>query len=146
MTGASKLRHKSERGSASVELAVLLPGLIILLGLMIVGGRLWLARATVAEAAYSAARAGSLARTASGAAVDGPAAGQQSLATDGLRCAQSAISVSTEAFAVPVGQPATVMSKVRCVVVFSDVLLPGMPGSLTIEATGSSALDTYRSR
>jgi hypothetical protein len=31
-------------------------------------------------------------------------------------------------------------------VTFSDVVLPGMPGSISVTASGSSALDTYRSR
>ncbi|CAA9411080.1 MAG: hypothetical protein AVDCRST_MAG75-2754 [uncultured Propionibacteriaceae bacterium] len=129
-----------------MELAVLIPGLIVVLGLMVVGGRLWFARSTVTEAAYNAARAASLARTAAQAASDGPTAGTRALATDGLACSPAVVTVSTEAFVVPVGQPATVTSTVSCRVVFSDVLLPGMPGSLVIRSTGAAALDTYRSR
>jgi hypothetical protein len=33
-----------------------------------------------------------------------------------------------------------------CVVDFSDVLLPGWPGSFEVIGRGSAALDTYRSR
>lgn len=138
--------RRSERGSASVELAVLIPGLVILLGLMVAGGRLWFARSTVEEAAYSSARAASLARTAAQAAADGHTAGQQALATDGLECGQETIDISTTGFQVEVGRPASISAHIRCTVMFSDVLLPGMPGSLVVEASSSSALDTYRSR
>lgn len=125
---------------------MLIPGLIIVLGLMVAGGRLWFARSAVAESAYSAARAASLARSPAEAAVAGPVAGRAALATDGLECAGTVVTVSTAGFAVPVGQPATITSRVQCTITFSDVLLPGMPGSLVVEATSASALDTYRSR
>jgi Flp pilus assembly protein TadG len=135
-----------ERGTSSVELAVLVPGLVLLLGLMVAGGRLWFARSSVAEAAYSVARAASLARTPAEASADGTAAGRRALDTDGLDCREASIQVSTADFAIPVGQPASVTGSVRCTVSFSDVLLPGMPGSITIRSVASSALDTYRSR
>ncbi len=47
-----------ERGSASVELTVMVPALVLMLGLIVAGGRVWFARTTVNEAAHSAARAG----------------------------------------------------------------------------------------
>ena len=139
-------RTRSQRGTASVELAILVPVLVILLGLMIAGGRIWFARATVTEAAYSAARAASLARTPGEAAIDGRNAGQQSMATGGLECISRSVQVDVNAFSVPVGQPATITSSVFCTVSFGDVLLPGMPGALTLRADGASALDTYRGR
>jgi Flp pilus assembly protein TadG len=60
------LRHVSgadrERGSMSVELAVIIPALILLLLLVALGGRLVMARGAVDGAARDAARAASLAR------------------------------------------------------------------------------------
>jgi hypothetical protein len=35
---------------------------------------------------------------------------------------------------------------VFCLVDFSDVFLPGWPGSMEITGHGSTALDTYRAR
>ena len=139
-------RSGDEVGSASVELALLVPALVLMLGLLVGGGRLWFARTTVSEAAYSAARAASLSRTAGQASSEGAAAARLSLSTSGLTCLDQAVSVDTGAFAVPVGQPATVTTRVTCSVPFADVLLPGMPGSIRLHSTGSSALDTYRSR
>jgi Flp pilus assembly protein TadG len=137
---------KDQRGAAAVELALLVPVLLLLLGLVVAGGRLWFARTTVNEAAQTAARAASLARSEAAAITAGRDAGQQSLTTAGLRCSSTAVSISTAAFAVPVGTPSTVTSTVSCTVDFSDVFLPGWPGSMQLAGRGSAALDTYRSR
>jgi Flp pilus assembly protein TadG len=137
---------QSQRGSAAIELALLVPALVIALALMVAGGRLWFARTTVTEAAQSSARAASLSRSAAQASAAGRTAGQESLTTGGLDCRDQTVSVDVAAFALPVGQPATVTSTINCVVAFSDLLLPGMPGTIRLTAAGASALDTYRSR
>ena len=125
---------------------MLVPALVILLGLMVGGGRLWFARTTVNEAAQSAARSASLARSAGQAAKDGDSAAGLSLQTLGLECTSRSVTVDTGAFAVAVGTPATITSTVVCAVPFTDLLLPGMPGSITLKGSAASALDTYRSR
>lgn len=140
------IKSRSERGSVSVELVIVVPALVLMLGLMITGGRIWFARTTVAEAAYSAARAASLARGPGQAVVDGKEAGRQALVTQGLDCKSRSIRVGTSAFNVPIGQPATVTTSVTCVVSFGEVSLPGFPGSMRLSADGAAALDTYRTR
>ena len=135
-----------QRGAAAVELTLLVPALLLLLGLLVAGGRLWFARTTVNEAAQTAARAASLARSASAATVAGQDAGSQSLATAGLHCRMTSVSISTAAFSVPAGSPSTVSSTILCSVDFSDVFLPGWPGSMELIGRGSAALDTYRGR
>ena len=142
-SGGSHHKKPDQSGSATVEITMLIPALLLTLGLLIVGGRVWFAHTTVNEAAHSAARAASLARSASEAAAAGRSAGAQSLATGGLRCASTSVEVNNAAFSVPVG---TVTSTVSCRVAFGDLLLPGLPGSIDLEAAGASALDTYRSR
>jgi hypothetical protein len=117
-----------------------------MLGLLVGGGRLWLVRTAVNEAAQSAARSASLARNAQQASAAAVAAGRESLSTTQLSCRAQSITVDTGAFAVAVGQPATITSNVSCTVPFTDVFLPGMPGSIKVQGKGSSALDTYRSR
>jgi Flp pilus assembly protein TadG len=141
-------RHlpKNERGAAAVELTLLVPALLLVLGLLVVGGRLWFARTTVNEAAQTAARAASLARSAGAAASAGREAGAQSLTTAGLHCRSTSVVINAAAFAVAVGTPATVTSTVECIVNFSDVFLPGWPGSMELTGRGSAALDTYRAR
>jgi Flp pilus assembly protein TadG len=137
---------EDQRGSAAVELTLLVPALLLVLGLLVAGGRLWFARTTVNEAAQTAARAASLARSSPAGIAAGREAGSQSLATAGLRCRSTSVSISTAAFAVPVGTPSTVTSRILCTVDFSDVFLPGWPGSLQLTGRGSAALDTYRGR
>lgn len=139
-------RPRDQRGSATVELTLLVPALVLVLGLLVAGGRLWFARTTVAEAAQTGARAASIARTPAAAAAAGRDAAQASLATAGLRCEATSVEIRTAAFAVPVGTPATVGSTVRCRVPLADIALPGLPGSVALTGTGAAALDTYRSR
>jgi Flp pilus assembly protein TadG len=139
-------RTHDERGSAAVEITLLIPALLITLGLLIIGGRIWFARTTVNEAANSAARAASLARSAAEAATIGRTAANQSLSTNGLRCASTAVEVNTAGFGVPVGTPATITTSISCRVEFADLLLPRIPGGVDLTASGASALDTYRSR
>jgi Flp pilus assembly protein TadG len=142
---ASRYR-RDDRGAVTVELTLVVPALVLVLGLLVAGGRIWFARTVVTSAAQTAARAASLARTPGSATVDGQDAGRASLATAGLRCASSSVQVQTAAFAVPVGTPATLRATVRCTVPLADVSLPGLPGSLALEGQGAAALDTYRSR
>jgi Flp pilus assembly protein TadG len=146
INSGARHRRRDQRGSAAVEISLLVPALLLTLSLVVVGGRVWFARTTVNEAAHAAARAASLARTAGEAGSAGRSAGAQSIATGGLRCASTTVEVSTAAFGVPVGSPATVTSAVTCRVGFADLLLPRLPGSIELRASGASALDTYRSR
>lgn len=139
-------RLRDQRGAAAVELTLLVPALLLTLGLLVAGGRLWFARTTVNEAAQTAARAASLTRSADSAASAGREAGTQSLATAGLRCRSTSALINTAAFEVPPGTPATVTSTITCILDFSDVLLPGWPGSTELTGRGSAALDTYRGR
>jgi Flp pilus assembly protein TadG len=129
-----------------VEITLLVPALVIFLGLLIAGGRLWFARTAVTEAAHASARAASLARTAAQANTDGQSAAAASLATVGLICVDRSIAIGAGAFSVPAGTPATVTSTINCRVPFSDIMLPGMPGSIRLVGQGSAALDTYRGR
>jgi Flp pilus assembly protein TadG len=139
-------RSRPDRGSVTVELTLVVPALVLVLGLLVAGGRLGFARATVVEAAQSAARAASLARSAGAAGPAGRAAGHASLSTAGLVCSSASVQLQTAAFAVPVGTPAAVRSTVRCTVPLGDVVLPGLPGSIALTGQGAAALDTYRSR
>jgi Flp pilus assembly protein TadG len=137
---------RDECGAVAAELAVVIPVLILMLGMIIAGGRLWFARTTVVEAAQTAARAASLERSAGRAIAAGHEAGARSMSTAGLDCASSSISVDTAAFGVPAGVPATISATVRCTVRLGDLGLPLLPGSTHLSGHASTALDTYRGR
>jgi Flp pilus assembly protein TadG len=135
-----------EEGAASLEVVVLTPVLVLLLGLLVLAGRVALARTSVEQAADEAARSASISRTAAGArraAADGAV---RALARQSLRCSRVDVAVDVGGFAVPVGQPARVTATVTCVVALADLALPGFPGSRTVTASAVSPLDTYRER
>src|SRR3954449_1397009 len=80
-------RCHRERGlSPAVELAVLLPALLLLLGIAIAGARIWSLRSTVTEAAYSGARAASLERSADRAGPVGRQVTAAELERHGVQC------------------------------------------------------------
>ena len=133
-------------GSASLELVVLAPALLLLLSLLIFGARTRMAETSVDQAAGQAARAASLARTASAATRDAEAVASAVLQREGLVCDRTEVHVDTGGFRVPVGTPARVWVQVSCRGPFSDLALPGVPGARTVEARAVSVLDTYRER
>jgi len=135
-----------ERGSATLELVVWAPGLLLLLGLLAAAGRITAAQGVVEQAAVDAARTASVARTPSQARSDAHTTAGATLAGSALHCATLTVAVDTRGFAVPVGQPATVTATVTCPVRLADLALPGLPGSRTVTAQARSPLDTYRER
>ena len=56
-------RFRDERGSATVETVIGVPAFLLLIGLLVLGGRIAIASQVVQAAASDAARAASLART-----------------------------------------------------------------------------------
>ncbi len=144
----NRLRRRNERGAISVEFVVLLPVLVILIGVVVVGARVWWSRATVQQLAASAARQASISRSAG----DAQSSARDLVRNDALRTSLKcsgggpALSLDTSGFAIPVGEPATVNASVTCVVALSDVSLPFVPGSMTVSAEATSTLDRYRER
>ncbi|MEV0881361.1 TadE/TadG family type IV pilus assembly protein [Micromonospora echinofusca] len=135
-----------QRGSVSIEMAVVTPAILALLAGAVIGGRVNIARQALEAAAYDAARTASLARTAGEANAQALAAANSTLDAQGLSCTGLDVTVSAAGFGVPVGQSATVTARVSCTATFSDVALPGMPGTVPLSASFTSPLDTYRSR
>lgn len=136
----------TERGSVTLELAVLAPMLLILLGLIVAAGRIELAGGSVETAAADAARQASIARTPAAAQAAAEGSARATLAAEGLSCSQLSVAVDTAGFAAPLGQPAAVSAHVSCTVTLADLLVPGMPGSHRMDATSTSPLDPYRGR
>ncbi len=139
-------RTRDDRGSLSVELAILLPAFLLLALIAIAFGRDTVAQSSVDLAAHDAARAASLARNASDARTAATAAAHDTLDGSSASCAAITVTVDTSGFAVPVGQPATVGVTITCTVSLADLALPGMPASHVLTSTFSSPLDIYRGR
>ncbi|MEV6699241.1 TadE family protein [Streptomyces sp. NPDC051453] len=143
----SRLRcAPSDRGSAAIEAAIVLPSLLVFLCLAIAGGRLVMSGSKIDAAAQDAAREASIHRTAASAQDAARAAATESLSDQGITCASSSVTINASGLNVPIGQVATVSATVRCTVNLSDLLLPGAPGSRTLESSATSVVDQYRQR
>ncbi len=136
----------NQRGTLTVEFALLVPSLLLLFGAVIGGGRVWLARDAVEHVAGAAARAASLERTPAQAISAAHRLGEAQARADGLRCQPLGLGVSADAFTRPVGAPGEIRVTARCQVPLADVLVPGWLGVITVEATATSVLDSYRGR
>lgn len=139
-------RAHDDAGTATLELAVLAPVLLILLGLVIVGGRVAAAGGAVEQASSSAARAASLARDARSAQAEAAQVAQESLTEQGVHCQAFSSRVDTSGFAVAVGGAASISVEVRCAVPLADLAVPGLSGTRLVSASTTSVLDRFRGR
>lgn len=139
-------RTADDRGSLTLELAVIAPGLLLVVSLLVVGGRMAVAHNAVQSAAGDAARSASLARTGPAAQVLAEQTARLALAQEGLQCSASEVHVDTTGFSVPVGQPAQVTVSLGCTVQLSDIAIPGLNGDRLVTAEVTSPLDRYRER
>jgi Flp pilus assembly protein TadG len=139
-------RGERERGSASVELALIAPALLLVFGLVVLAGRVVLAGGAVEQVAAAGARAASLARDPATASTMAIIAAKKALAEQHLQCDSVAVTVDTSGFSTPLGHPAAVSIRVDCEVQLGDLSLPGVPGHRTVTAHATSPLDPYRGR
>lgn len=142
-------RRDGEAGNAPLELVLLAPIVLVLIGLVIAAGRTALAAGSVQAAARDAARQASIARTPQQALLDAVSSAQAELSQDGLDCTPAPsvrLPDVMQAFGAPLGQPASVTATVTCWVRLSDLAVPGMPGRKRLQASFTSPLDPYRGR
>jgi Flp pilus assembly protein TadG len=138
-------RRRCDRGSAAVEMAVLMPVFVALFTAVIVIGRTSSAVSAVEMAAYEGARTASLARDADSARIAAAGAVTESLSRQGNTCRGGPeIEVDTTGFGRPVGTPASVAVRVTCQVSFGD-LGGALPGRV-VSASFVSPLDQFRVR
>lgn len=137
---------RPDAGSVTLELAVLGPALLLLLGLIVVVARFETEAGAVEQAAAAGARSASLERTAVAAQRAATEAARANLAGQGVSCEGLDIRVETSGYRVPPGAAATVAVTVACSVPLQDQGIPGLPGSRTVRAKAISPLDVYRGR
>ena len=137
-----QLRRHGERGAAghTLELVIITPVIIMILLLVVGLGRYSHGKQLVEQAAAAAARAASLAGTASQARDKALAAASGSLTDAGVSCASMSASVDTGSFRAG----GTVRVTLTCTADLSGLALAGLPGSTTMTATGAAPLETYR--
>lgn len=134
--GVPERRRRGDRGSVTVELAILAP----LAGLLLVGvvavGRVQIARADVESAARYAAREISIAR-------DPAAAVQGARDTLGSTLDVGSPSCRTVDFSPSIGDVAITLT-VSCIVDLQAASMLPLPGSMTVSATVTEVIDTHR--
>lgn len=136
--------NRGDRGSESVEMALVLPIVLIVVAMLVVGGRIAVASDRMTGVAGAAAREASIARSAGAAQANAHEAAAAALSDASLRCTSLTVSVDTSAFGSTT-PGATVQVSVSCTVPLSDIGIPGLPGSKTLHDSASSPLDPARS-
>ncbi|HEX4658104.1 MAG TPA: TadE/TadG family type IV pilus assembly protein [Streptosporangiaceae bacterium] len=134
-----------DTGNAALELVVLAPVILFMLGLVIAAGRTSIARGAMDAAARDAARQASISLTPAAAEAAAQASARAALSQDGLDC-NPLVRVDTSQFGNPLGRPANVRAFVQCRVPLSDLVVPGLPGSMLLTSTFTSPLDPFRER
>ncbi|WP_062204457.1 TadE family protein [Streptomyces sp. NBRC 109706] len=131
------MNPRRDDGSASLELVLLTPVLILLTMLVVGLGRVADVRIRVEDAAHHAARAASLAYDTERAQHAAHQAAGAALAG----CAQHFVNLDHDGL-LP---GSTVTATVSCRSDLTDLVGTGLPGALTLTATSTSPVDTYRS-
>ena len=125
-------RGGTDRGSATVELAVVAPAVLALVGLVVFAGRIETAHQAVTQAASDAARAATLTRSITG----GPAAARTAVAADLGEGDCATWDVTVSGLVVPGG---VITVHVTCTTGLGIV-----PGVFTASASASATVDAYR--
>ena len=138
-SGSRRLRDR-DRGSMTTEFVVLAP-IFIAVVLLVVGlGRYAHGTQLVEQAAAAAARAASLTGSSADAQGRAARAAAGSLADAGMSCTGMTADVDTGSF-----RPGGVVTvTLTCTADLSSLALSGLPGAVTISATGRSPLETLR--
>jgi Flp pilus assembly protein TadG len=139
-------RAPRDVGSASLELVIWAPVLLLIAAVIVLAGRIAQATQAVEVAAAEAARAASAARTQAQATARAKSAATAALSSAGLRCSSTSITIDTSEWSRRPGTPARVSAQIGCRIGLEDLSIPGVPGSRDVSATASSALDVYRVR
>lgn len=137
-------RPHDERGSDSVELAILLPVALLVIAMLVVGARIALAGDRVSGVAGIAAREASLARSSQAAQMLATAVARDALSSRDLHCTDIRVVVDVSGFSVPPGDAATITVEVSCTVELANIGVTGLPGSRTLTDTATSPLDPAR--
>ncbi len=132
-----RCRSDGDRGSVTVEIALAVPLMVLLLFLLTAAVHLGRAAIDVNSAAAAAARAASLARTAPAATTAARNAATADLAA---QCASVSVTVDTSAF----HRGGTVTVTLACTVTTHGLTGINVPGSVTTRAASTSPIDLYR--
>jgi Flp pilus assembly protein TadG len=144
MRGATVVNHRAacddsrERGSASVEVMLVAPAMLLFLLCAVALGRMVNAALDVSSAAQQAARAASQLRLTARASQVADQTARAALADTGRACQQFAVATDTSRFTAG----GTVSVTVSCTTELSDLGLP-LPGTHVSRSTATVPVDSY---
>ncbi|KAB8166552.1 pilus assembly protein TadE [Streptomyces sp. 3MP-14] len=128
-----------DRGSASAELVLLLPVLILVLYVVVYSTRGAESRMRIDDAAHQAARSASQARTPAHALHNAETAATAALENAGLACQHVDVDLNGSLDA-----GSTVTVTLTCTVGLQDLAFLPLPGSTTLSAEFTAPVDVYR--
>lgn len=135
-----------EAGFDTIGAAIVIPSILAVLMLVVAFARVSAAHQSVEAAAWFAARAASLERSAGAASAAAQSTASAQLSGDGVACSGHSTSVNPSGFSAPVGEPGVVRVTVTCTVPLGELGVPGLPGSKQFTADAVSSVDTFRER
>lgn len=130
----------SQGGGMTVELVVLTPVVVLFALVAIALGRYQSARQEVTDAAHAGAEAASVVAAPGQASASATDASTSALRQQPHMCQDPLVRTDTSSF-VPGG---FVRVNVSCQVQLSDLLVPGLPGTVHVEVTQSAPIDPFR--
>ncbi|MCI1747220.1 MAG: hypothetical protein LKI24_03365 [Acidipropionibacterium sp.] len=133
-----------DRGAVSVEVALIVPALLLLAALATASWRLHQVRGDAQSAAEVAARAVSVAAGPASGIAAGTRVARAELA--GTDCRSPQVGIDPTGLSVPVGSAGSVSATVGCTVTMADLLAPGLPGSFHVSAQAGAPVDSHRER
>jgi Flp pilus assembly protein TadG len=131
----------TDRGSATVELVLIAPVLVLLMLFAVAAGRFSVARNQINEAARDAAREASTWRTPQAASTNGVERGLASLADSHMSCHAPSVQIDASDLR-PGGE---VVADVTCTVELGDLLGLRLGGEKTFQARSVAVVDAFRS-
>jgi Flp pilus assembly protein TadG len=129
-----------DQGSATLELVLLTPALVLLLLLVAAGGRLEQTRGEIDGTAREAARAASIGRTPLEAQTNATAIATTRLADKAITCQDLSVVTDTSRFLAG----GSVTTTITCTVDLADLVGLTLPGSRTLQATATEPVDVFR--
>jgi Flp pilus assembly protein TadG len=139
--GMNPTTHRTDTGSMTVELVVLTPVLFLLALMMLVFGRVSAAQQQVTESARAGAQAAAVQPTKAAAQYAAVLSAVYGYTDRAHLCPDAQISTNVGNFVAGGSVSVTVV----CHVALSDLSIPGVPGTTTVQATASAPIDPYRS-
>ena len=130
--------RRSGRGSMAVEIVILAPIMLAFMMLVVAAGRLVAVKGDLEAASRDAARAASLERDSSSADSRAAAIVGASLDSQTTQCRGTSLGGSNFVAG------GFVRVSLNCQVSYNGLGLIGLPGSVTVKATSTAPIDTYR--